>query len=149
MGVAPAYGCKFDVLLVEDNPGDVRLTQEALAECKIPFRLHIARDGFKALQFLRRESGFEDVQRPDLVLLDWNLPKMHGQEVLQSIKADKALRAIPVVVLTTSQAERDIEAAYSLHANCFITKPANITQYFAMISALEQFWMHTATLPSK
>ena len=139
---------RLRVLLVEDNPADVRLTQEALNETKLPYRMHVAIDGVEALHFLRREGAYTDAPRPQLILLDWNLPKMDGREVLGEIKQDAALREIPVVVLTTSRAEIDIARAYDLHANCFITKPVNVFQFFDVISAVEQFWLKTATLPS-
>ena len=143
-----SQGKLFEVLLVEDNPADVRLTQEALNETKLPYRMHVAIDGVEALHFLRREGAYTDAPRPQLILLDWNLPKMDGREVLGDIKQDAALREIPVVVLTTSRAEIDIARAYDLHANCFITKPVNVFQFFDVISAVEQFWLKTATLPS-
>ncbi len=138
----------FEVLLVEDNPADVRLTQEALNETKLPYSLHVARDGVEAMHFLRREGHYADAPTPDLILLDWNLPKMDGREVLREIKEDAFLRKIPVVVLTTSRATSDIVRAYDLHANCFITKPVNVFQFFEVISAVEQFWLKTATLPN-
>ncbi len=141
-------GKVFEVLLVEDNAADVRLTQEALNETKLPYQLHVARDGVEAIRFLRREGEYADVPTPELILLDWNLPKMDGREVLGEIKGDAALRSIPVVVLTTSRAAIDIAHAYDLHANCFITKPVNVFQFFEVISAVEQFWLQTATLPS-
>jgi CheY-like chemotaxis protein len=134
------------ILLVEDNPGDVRLTREALDESEHPYRLSVATDGVRAMDFLRRASdGRED--RPDIILLDWNLPRMDGKEVLAEIKADPNLRVIPVVVLTTSRARGDVERAYELQANCFITKPVDVTQFFRIISELEHFWTGTATLP--
>lgn len=134
------------ILLVEDNPGDVRLTREALDESEHPYRLSVATDGVRAMDFLRRASdGRED--RPDIILLDWNLPRMDGKEVLAEIKADPELRVIPVVVLTTSRARGDVERAYELQANCFITKPVDVAQFFRIISELEHFWTGTATLP--
>jgi CheY-like chemotaxis protein len=134
------------ILLVEDNAGDVRLTREALDESKHPYRLSIASDGLKALDFLNRaKQGEED--RPDLILLDWNLPRMDGKELLARIKADSELRAIPVVVLTTSRARVDVERAYELQANCFITKPVDVVQFFRIINDVESFWTTTATLP--
>jgi CheY-like chemotaxis protein len=134
------------ILLVEDNAGDVRLTREALDESKHPYRLSIASDGLKALDFLNRaKQGEED--RPDLILLDWNLPRMDGKELLARIKDDSELRAIPVVVLTTSRARVDVERAYELQANCFITKPVDVAQFFRIINDVESFWTTTATLP--
>jgi len=143
---------KFDVntlhiLLVEDNPGDVRLTQEALDESGRPYRLSVAADGVKALEFLR-QNGENRQNRPDIILLDWNLPRMDGKEVLREIKSDPRLRSIPVVVLTTSQAHADITRAYDLQANCFISKPVDVLRFFRIINDVEDFWTSTATLPN-
>ena len=138
----------FEVLLVEDNAADVRLTREALKEWRVPYRLHAVVDGIEALQYLRRQGPFSNAPRPNVILLDWNLPRMDGREVLREIKTDERLRTIPVVVLTTSKAASDIHKAYDLHANCFINKPVNMSQFFEIIAELERFWVRTATLPS-
>ena len=138
---------RIHVLLVEDNPGDVRLTTEALREGKIPHHLHVVSDGVEAMAFLRREGPYADAPRPDLILLDLNLPKKDGREVLAEIKADENLKRIPVVVLTTSQAEEDILRTYELHANCYVTKPVDLQQFIAVIQAIEEYWLATARLP--
>jgi len=137
-------GAPIDILLVEDNPADVRLTQEAFKEARVPNRLHVARDGVEALSMLR--DATRAVPRPDLVLLDLNLPRKDGREVLQDIKQDEALRHIPVVVLSTSQSEQDIARSYRLGANAFVTKPVDIDRFFQVIRSLEQFWLDTARL---
>jgi two-component system, chemotaxis family, response regulator Rcp1 len=137
------------VLQVEDNPADVRLTREAFDLCRNLYRLHVVPDGVTAVEFLRRAGRFASAPRPDLILLDLNLPKMDGREVLREIKADESLRNIPVVVLTTSSATDDIQRAYELHANCFITKPVNVERFFEIISEVERFWLDTATLPPR
>jgi two-component system response regulator len=134
----------IDILLVEDNPADVRLTQEAFRDARVPNRLHVARDGVEALSMLRDTTGA--VPRPDLILLDLNLPRKDGREVLQQIKQDEALRHIPVVILSTSQAEQDIARSYRLGANAFVTKPVDVDQFFQVIRSLEQFWLDTARL---
>jgi chemotaxis family two-component system response regulator Rcp1 len=136
-----------DILLVEDNPGDVRLTREALKEGKILNNLYVAGDGAMAWQFLTRTDPFVDAPRPNLILLDLNLPKMDGRELLGLIKAAPELKAIPVVVLTTSQAEQDILASYELHANCFITKPVDLEQFLKVIQTIEDFWFSIVRLP--
>jgi two-component system, chemotaxis family, response regulator Rcp1 len=133
-------GRPVDILMVEDNPGDVRLTQEALKESKLRNNLALARDGEEALAYLHREGAFANVLRPDLILLDLNLPKVDGREVLAVIKADPELRRIPVVVLTTSNAEQDIVHVYDLHANCYITKPVDIDQFVKVVQSIEDFW---------
>ena len=138
---------RIHVLLVEDNPGDVRLTTEALREGKIPHHLHVVSDGVEAMAFLRREGPYADAPRPDLILLDLNLPKKDGREVLGEIKADENLKRIPVVVLTTSQAEEDVLRTYELHANCYITKPVDLQQFIAVIRAIEEYWLAAARLP--
>jgi CheY-like chemotaxis protein len=135
------------ILLVEDNPGDVRLTREALKEGKMSNRLSVVGDGVEALNFLRREGKYSDAPRPDIVLLDLNLPKKDGREVLAEIKADENLRRIPVVVLTTSQAEQDILKVYNLHANCYITKPVDLDQFIKVIHHIEDFWLTIVKLP--
>lgn len=137
----------IQVLLVEDNPGDVRLTREALKEGKVHNNLSVARDGVEALAFLRREGEYADAPRPDVILLDLNLPRMDGREVLAEVKADPALRSIPVVILTTSEAERDITRAYELHANCYITKPVDLDQFITVVKSIEDFWFTIVKLP--
>lgn len=137
----------IEVLLVEDNPGDVRLTREALKEGKVRNNLSVAPDGVEALAFLRRQGRYADAPRPDLILLDLNLPKKDGREVLEEIKADPALRTIPVVILTTSEAERDIARAYDLHANCYITKPVDLDQFITVVKSIEDFWFTIVKLP--
>ena len=144
----PASGTPVEILLVEDNPGDVRLTREALKEAKVRNNLHVVDDGVKALEFLRREKGYEDAVRPDLVLLDLNLPRKSGREVLEEIKKDPNLLQIPVVVLTSSEAEQDIAQAYELHANCFVTKPVDLDQFISVVRSLEDFWLTIVRLPS-
>lgn len=137
----------IDILLVEDNQGDVRLTIEALKEDKLQNNLHVVKDGIEAMAFLRQEGEYADAPRPDLILLDLNLPKKDGREVLEEIKADKSLRRIPVVILTTSQAEEDILKTYELHANCYITKPVNLEQFAKVVRSIEQFWLTIVKLP--
>lgn len=137
----------IDILLVEDNPGDVRLTQEALKEGKVLTNLTVACDGVEALQILRHEGVFKNKLRPDLIILDLNLPKKDGREVLEEIKQDPILRRIPVAILTTSSAEEDVIRSYDLHANCFITKPLDIDQFVIRIKAIEDFWFTIVTLP--
>jgi chemotaxis family two-component system response regulator Rcp1 len=137
----------IEILLVEDNPGDARLTREALAMSKIHNNLHHARDGEEALRFLKREGGFAEAPRPDLILLDLNLPKRDGREVLDDIKRDPDLMHVPVVILTTSQAEEDILRAYRLHANCFISKPVDLEQFINVVRSIEQFWFTIVKLP--
>ncbi|MEO8553820.1 MAG: response regulator [Kofleriaceae bacterium] len=134
----------IEILLVEDNPADVRLTQEALREGKVKNNLSVARDGEEALAFLRREGA----PRPDLILLDLNLPRRDGREVLKEIKADPDLRRIPVVVLTTSSAEVDILKSYELHANCYITKPVDLEQFITVVKSIDDFWLTIVKLPS-
>ena len=141
------YGQPIDILLVEDNPGDVRLTIEALKEGKVLNTLSVAVDGVEALSFLHREGPYAEAPRPDLILLDLNLPKKDGREVLAEIKTDDKLKCIPVVVLTTSQAEQDIFKSYNLHANCFITKPVDLEQFIAVLQSIEDFWLTVVTLP--
>lgn len=138
-----------EVLLVEDNPGDARLTQEALREGKLRNRIHHARDGVEALAFLRREGEFHDAPVPDIILLDLNMPRKDGREVLVEIKADPKLRFIPVVVLTTSEAENDIVKSYELHANCYITKPVDLDKFTKIVHTIEDFWLEVVTLPNK
>jgi two-component system, chemotaxis family, response regulator Rcp1 len=137
----------IDILLVEDNPGDARLTREALTYSKVRNVLHHARDGEEALAFLRREPPFVAMPTPDLVLLDLNLPRRDGREVLEDIKRDPRLMHIPVVILTSSQAEEDILRSYRLHANCFITKPVDLEQLTKVVQGIEQFWFTLVKLP--
>ena len=140
-------GRLVEVLLVEDNPGDVRLTEEALKDGRVANRLHVVGDGVEAMAFLRRQGRFAGVPRPDLVLLDLNLPRKSGREVLAEIKADERLRRIPVVVLTTSQAEEDILRAYDLHANSFITKPVDLDGFLSVVRSIEDYWLAIVQLP--
>jgi chemotaxis family two-component system response regulator Rcp1 len=137
----------IEILLVEDNPGDVRLTREALKEAKVRNNLAVANDGVEALAYLRREPPHEAATRPDLVLLDLNLPRKDGREVLAEIKADPDLRRLPVVVLTTSTAEQDILESYNLYANCYITKPVDLDQFLGIVTSIEDFWLTIVKLP--
>jgi CheY-like chemotaxis protein len=137
----------FDILLVEDNPGDARLAQEALKEGRMTSRLKVVVDGVEAMSFLRREGGFASAPRPQLVLLDLNLPRKDGREVLAEMKSDPDLCRIPVVVLTTSQAEQDVLRCYDLHANCYITKPVDLDRFIAVVRAIEEYWCSVVTLP--
>jgi len=137
------------VLLVEDNPGDIQLTKEALENCKMYNSLHVADDGEKALDFLYKQEGFETAPTPDLIILDLNLPKKNGMEVLQQIKTDEKLRSIPVVILTTSKAEEDIARSYQLHANCYIQKPLDFEQFIKVVRCIENFWISLVILPPK
>jgi len=144
--VTAASGVPIEILLVEDNPGDVRLTKEALKDARVRNTLHVAPDGVEALAFLRREGKHNGVPQPDLILLDLNLPKKNGREVLEEIKRDEALRHIPVVILTTSQAERDIAESYRLHANAYVTKPVDLEQFLTVVKSIEQFWLEIVKL---
>ena len=139
----------IEILLVEDSPGDVRLTKEALKEGKVLNHLHIAGDGVEALAFLRREGSYAGVPRPDLILLDLNLPRKDGREVLETIKEDPELRRIPVVILTTSSAERDVLQSYDLHANCYVTKPVDLQQFISVVRSVEDFWLTVVKLPNE
>jgi chemotaxis family two-component system response regulator Rcp1 len=139
----------IQVLLVEDSPGDIRLTQEALKDAKIHINLHVVRDGEQAMSFLMREGEHANAPRPDLILLDLNLPKKDGREVLQEIKESPTLKIIPVVILTTSAAEADILRSYLLHANCYITKPVSLDGFLTVVKSIEDFWMSVVRLPSK
>ena len=138
-----------DILLVEDNPGDARLTQEALKESKIRNTLSIVEDGVEAIAFLRHQGKYADAPRPDLILLDLNLPRKSGREVLSEIKQDDDLKSIPVVVLTISRAEEDICRAYNSHANCYITKPIDFNQFITITKSIEDFWLTIVKLPPK
>jgi CheY-like chemotaxis protein len=137
-----------EILLVEDNPGDVRLTKEALKEGKVYSNLHWAKDGVEALEFLRRQGKFADVPRPDIILLDLNLPKKDGREVLSEIKNDDDLKRIPVVILTTSKAEEDVLRSYQLHANCYVTKPVDLDKFIVVVQSIDKFWLTVVTLPN-
>ena len=139
----------IEILLVEDNPADVRLTQEALKEEKLRNNLHVVRDGVDALAYLRREGKYEKAVRPDLILLDLNLPKKDGREVLTEIKNDEKLKTIPVVVLTISNAEADILKSYNLHANCYIQKPLDLIQFSKVVKSIQDFWLTIVKLPPK
>ncbi len=137
------------IFLVEDNKADIRLIQEALKTSSLPHQVVTVRDGIDAMAYLRQEGEYADALRPDLILLDLNLPRKDGREVLAEIKADPKLKRIPVVVLTTSKNEDDIYNSYDLHVNCYITKSRNLTQLFQIVKGIEQFWFSTATLPSE
>jgi CheY-like chemotaxis protein len=139
----------FDILLVEDNLGDVRLIQEALKDAQVANTMHVVGDGVAALDFLYRRDGFEAAPRPDLILMDLNLPRKNGHEVLGQIKQEPQLKSIPVVILTSSHAAEDIDCAYKLHANCYITKPVEFLSYTTVVRALEKFWCTIVTLPAK
>jgi two-component system, chemotaxis family, response regulator Rcp1 len=136
-----------EILLVEDNPGDERLTREALKEGKVYSNLHWVKDGVEAMQFLRRQGKYPDVPTPDIILLDLNLPKKDGREVLQDIKNDDKLKRIPVVVLTTSKAEEDVLRSYNLHANCYVTKPVDLEKFIVVVKSIDVFWLTVVTLP--
>jgi len=140
-------GKPAEILLVEDNPGDVRLTQEAFKEGRVLNKLHVTRDGVEAMEFLRQKGNYAKVPRPDLILLDLNLPKKDGREVLAEIKTDKDLKRIPVVILTVSQAEEDVLKSYNLNANCYIIKPIDLEQFIRAVKLIEDFWLTIVTLP--
>ncbi|HZO00060.1 MAG TPA: response regulator [Burkholderiales bacterium] len=137
----------IEILLVEDNPGDVRLTKEALKEGKVYSNLHTVKDGVEAMEFLRRQGKYAGVPRPDIILLDLNLPRKDGREVLQEIKSDNVLKRIPVVVLTTSKAEEDVVRTYNLHANCYVTKPVDLEKFMVVVKTIDTFWLTVVTLP--
>ncbi|SEH31113.1 response regulator [Magnetospirillum fulvum] len=139
----------FDILLVEDNPGDARLAQEALKEGRMTSRLKVVVDGVEAMAYLRHEGVYADSPRPDLVLLDLNLPRKDGRQVLAEMKEDPELRRIPVVVLTTSQAGQDILRSYDLHANCYITKPVDLDRFISVVRSIEEYWCSVVTLPPR
>lgn len=140
-------GRPIEILLIEDNPGDIRLTQEALRTAKRPNRIRVAEDGVEAMAILRREGNYAHSPLPDLILLDLNLPRKDGRQVLREIKADPVLKRIPVIILTTSQSQPDVTMAYDLHANCYITKPVDFERFQAAIKAIETFWLSTVRLP--
>ena len=143
----PEGGRPIEILLVEDNPGDVRLTEEALKDGKVLNHLSVVRDGEEAMAFLRREAPYAEAPRPDVVLLDLNLPRKDGREVLADIKSDPELRRVPVVILTTSNHERDILRAYDLNANCYITKPVDLDQFIQVVRSIGDFWLTIVKLP--
>ena len=137
----------FDILLVEDSPGDVRLTREALKDAKMHINLHVASDGIEAMAFLNREGEYAGVPRPDLILLDLNLPRKDGREVLEEIKENPLLKSIPVVILTTSASEEDVLRSYRLHANCYITKPVGLVGFMKVVQSIDNFWLSVVKLP--
>jgi two-component system, chemotaxis family, response regulator Rcp1 len=139
----------IEILLVEDNPGDARLTMEAFKEGRVLNRLTVINDGAEALAYLRREGKYSNRNLPDLVLLDLNLPKMDGREVLAEVKSDERLKNIPVVVLTTSSAPEDVMRAYGNHANCYITKPVDLDQFLRVVQSIESFWLSLVKLPAQ
>ncbi len=140
-------GEPVEILLVEDNPGDYRLTKEALKEGKVYNNLHWTQDGVDALDFLNRRGKHVNAPRPDIILLDLNLPKKDGREVLSEIKGDESLRKIPVVILTTSKAEEDVLKSYDLHANCYVTKPVDLDKFIVVVQSIDRFWLTVVTLP--
>ncbi len=144
---APPKSGVIELLLVEDSEPDVRLTKEALKEAKVWNNLWVVEDGVEAMEFLRREGSYADAPRPDLILLDLNLPRKDGRQVLQEIKADPSLRRIPVVILTTSRDEADVLRAYDLHANCYITKPVDFNRFMEVVKSIEDFWLTVVRLP--
>ena len=144
---AQKTGRPIEILLVEDNPGDARLTLEALKENKVSNHLHIVKDGVEAMAFLRHEGKYANAPRPDIILLDLNMPRKDGREVLTEIKGNESLRRIPVVILTTSQAEEDILRSYDLHANCYVTKPVDLEQFIKVVQSIEAFWLTIVKLP--
>src|ERR1700761_8681678 len=139
----------IQVLLVEDNPGDVRLTREAFRDAKMHLELHVVNDGVEAMEFLLRQGEFRESTRPDLILLDLNLPRKDGREVLAEIKNHETLKSIPVVVLTTSASDADIEKSYLLHANCYISKPVELEGFLAVVQSIDDFWLTVVRLPRK
>jgi CheY-like chemotaxis protein len=138
----------LQLLLVEDNPGDVRLTREALKAGDVSVNLNVVRDGVEAIDFLRKRGQFESAPVPDLILLDLNLPRKSGREVLAEIKSDPELKRIPVLVMTTSRSDQDINRAYSLNANCYITKPMDLDEFLRIVKSIEEFWLKMVTLPT-
>jgi CheY-like chemotaxis protein len=142
-------GNPIEIFLVEDNAGDVRLTREAFADARVPNRLHVVHDGIAALQFLRKEKPYAGAPEPDLVLLDLNIPKMSGFEVLEQIKSDPQLRRIPVIILTSSKADCDVLKCYNSYANSYVTKPADFDQYLNVVASIEEFWLSTVRLPGR
>ena len=149
MNAIGAGGTPVEVLLVEDSPGDVRLTREVFREANRAIHLHVAADGVEAMAFLRREGAHVGAPRPDLILLDLNLPKMDGREVLARIKADNGLRMIPIVILTTSEEESDVMRSYQLHANCYLTKPVQLDSFESCVRGISDFWLTKVKLPQQ
>ncbi len=145
----PINSRPIEILLVEDNPGDVNLTRLALADREINVNLSVVADGVEAMNFLHRHGEYHQAIHPDLILLDWNLPRKDGREVLVEIRSDERLQRIPVVVLTTSQAEEDVLKAYNLHANCYITKPVDFNRFVEIVQSIEDFWFTIVQLPSE
>jgi CheY-like chemotaxis protein len=145
----PSRQRSIEILIVEDSPSDAQLTVEALQAAKVANRLSHVEDGVEALRFLRREGPYADAPRPDLILLDLNLPRKDGREVLEELKRDSSLKVIPVVVLTTSRSEQDVLRSYQLHANCYITKPVDFTQFLEVVKTIEHFWLTVVTLPGE
>jgi two-component system response regulator len=148
MTTGDSFGRPVEILLVEDNPGDVRLTQESLREARVTNRLNVVTDGISAMQYLRRQGEYADSPRPDVILLDLNLPGRSGREVLNEIKQDDHLGGIPVVILTTSENEMDIVECYRLKANCYVTKPVEFDEFVKIVQDLERFWFTIVQLPS-
>jgi len=147
ISVSRATGAPVEILLVEDNPGDVRLTIETFREGKIANRIDTVEDGVEAMAYLRREGKYAKAGRPDLILLDLNLPRKDGREVLEEVKRDEGLRSIPIVVLTTSRSEEDVVKSYNLHANCYISKPVDLNQFIKVVTSIEDFWLSVVRLP--
>ena len=145
--MAQESGAPIEILLVEDNPGDVRLTQEAVREAKIRNTLNVVNDGEQAIAYVRRQGEYAERPRPDLILLDLNLPRKDGREVLQDLKSDPDLHRIPVVVLTSSEAEQDILSTYDLYANAYVTKPVDLEQFMRVVSSIQDFWLNIVKLP--
>jgi two-component system, chemotaxis family, response regulator Rcp1 len=143
-----AGGWSIEVLLVEDSPGDARLTREALRDSNTSVQLHVVCDGVEAMEFLRREGAHANAPRPDLILLDLNLPRMDGREVLSLVKADPSLRTIPTIILTTSESEADVTTSYQLHANCYLSKPVQLEAFESLVKSIKEFWLTRVTLPS-
>ncbi|WP_341327438.1 response regulator [Methylotuvimicrobium sp. KM2] len=142
-------GRAAEFLLVEDNPGDVRLTREALTESKVKNNLNVVGDGEEAMAFLKRQGKYAEAPRPDVILLDLNLPKKNGREVLEEIKADPSLKRIPVVIITSSEAEQDVLRTYDLHVNCYVNKPVDLEQFIKVVQSIETFWLTIVKLPSE
>lgn len=138
----------IEILLVEDNPGDVRLTKEAFKDAKVINNIHVVKDGEEAMAFLRHEGTYANLPHPDIILLDLNLPRKDGREVLAEIKEDSLLKSIPIIILTTSKSEEDILNTYNLHANCYITKPVDLNQFINVVKSIEDFWLCLVKLPS-
>lgn len=140
-------GTPIQVLLVEDNPGDVRLTREAFKDAKVHLEMHVVNDGVEAIDFLNRRGEYAESPRPDLILLDLNLPRKDGRDVLAEVKADTSLKSIPVVILTTSASDVDIESSYLLHANCYISKPVDLDGFLSVVRSIDNFWFSVVKLP--